>query len=193
MDTQQNQAKKHTSRVLFWSLVAGIVVVLNLFFNYSASLFFDEPKFETYCPIELTSASYRTKDECVLVGGSWAENTYPYIPEKTDSQPKPIPTEAVTGWCNATYTCQQGFDDAGKIYDRNIFIVLVIFGIIAIVLGFVFATVSAVSLGLSLGGVLSLIIGAIRYWSDMNDVVRVIVLAVALIVLIWLGIKKIKE
>lgn len=193
MDTQQNQVKKYTSRVLFWSLVAGIVVVLNLFFNYSASLVFDEPVFENYCPVELMSTSYRTKDECVTVGGSWTENTYPYIPEKTVSQPNPNPTEAITGWCNATYTCQQGFDDAGSIYNRNIFIVLVIFGIIAIVLGFVFAGVSAVSLGLSLGGVLSLIIGAIRYWSDMNDVVRVLVLAAALIVLIWLGVKKIRE
>ena len=52
---------------------------------------------------------------------------------------------------------------------------------------------SVVSLGFSLGGVLALIIGAIRYWSNMQDVLRVVVLAVALAALVWIGIKKIKE
>jgi len=192
MDTQQNQQKKGTPRVLFWSLVAGIIIVLNLFFNYTASLVFDSPEFETYCPVELTNKAYQNKEECLIVGGSWTENTTPYIP-KEELVRSPDLSQNITGWCNATYTCQKGFEGAEKVYNRNIFIVLVVLGVLSIVLGFMFAGISAVSLGLSLGGVLSLIIGSMRYWSDMNDILRVLVLALALAVLIWLGVKKIRE
>ncbi len=187
----QPAPEKKTSRVLYWSLVAGIIIVLNLFFNYSASLVFDEPVFDAYCPVELMSQTYATKDQCLTVGGSWTENTMPAIPQ--EKMTRPDMSQTITGWCNSTYTCQMGFDDAQQIYNRNVFIVLVVLGIISIVLGFTFAGISAVSMGLSLGGVLSLVIGSIRYWSDMNDIVRVLVLAVALAVLIWLGVKKIRE
>ena len=185
-----------TSRVLFWSLVGGIIIVLNLFFNYSATLVFHEPVFEGYCPIDITNKAYSNKEQCLSVGGSWTENSYPYTPEKSQVETRPTQlsvSESVTGWCNATYTCQKGYDGAHKVYNRNIFIALVALGVLAIVLGFVFASVSAVSLGFSLGGVLSLIIGSIRYWSDMNDIVRVLILAAALAVLVWLGVKKMKE
>lgn len=192
METQNISVQKKTSRVLYWSLVGGFIIVLNLFFNYTASLFFDQPVFESYCPMALTNASYTSKDQCLTVGGSWTENTMPYVPQEKVSRPLDL-SQSVTGWCNATYTCQKGFDLGQQVYNRNIFIILVAFGIISIVLGFVFAAVSAVSLGLSLGGVLSLVIGSIRYWSDMNDVVRVLVLAFALVVLVWLAVKKIRE
>lgn len=190
METSSAPEKK-TSRVLYWSLVAGMVIVLNLLFNYGASLVFDEPVFDAFCPVELTSQTYATKDQCLSIGGSWTENTVPVVPQEKVARPDM--SQTITGWCNATYTCQQGFDHAKEVYNRNVFIVLVALGIVSIVLGFTFAGISAVSMGLSLGGVLSLIIGSIRYWSDMNDVVRVLVLAVALVVLIWLGVKKIRE
>ena len=191
--TQEIMQKK-TSKVLYWSLVGGLVIVLNLFFNYSASLFFDEPVYDAYCPIDITNRSYTSKDQCLTVGGSWTENSYPYAPEEKVTAPAKLGTsESITGWCNPTYTCQKGFDASQKIYNRNIFIILIVLGVLSIVLGFVFAGLSAVSIGLSLGGVLSLIIGSMRYWSDMNDIVRVLVLAGALGVLIWLAVKKIRE
>lgn len=191
--TQETIPKK-TSKVLYWSLIGGLVIVLNLFFNYSASLFFDEPIYENFCPIELTNKAYNSKDQCLTVGGSWTENSYPYTPEESVTKPAKLGTsESITGWCNATYTCQKGFESGQKVYNRNIFIVLLVLGVLSIALGFVFAGLSAVSIGLSLGGVLSLIIGSMRYWSDMNDIVRVLVLAAALGVLIWLAVKKIRE
>ena len=54
------------------------------------------------------------------------------------------------------------------------------------------AEAEAVSLGLSLGGVLSFVIGTIGYWSDLSDVLRVVVLGIALVALIYLGIKKVR-
>ncbi len=127
---------------------------------------------------------------CTEAGGSWSENTYPVAPDKSGVS-NPV---QVNGYCNATYTCGNNFNDAEGMYNRNVFIMLIILGILSLVLG-AYAThlSSVVSLGFSFGGVLSLIIGSMRYWSNMQDVLRVVVLAVALAALVWIGIKKIKE
>lgn len=128
-------ASKKTSRIVFGSLVAGIVIVLNLFFNYSASLVFTAPTFEGFCPVDTTNRVYSSKEQCVSFGGAWTENTAPYVPEKTSSPV--MHSEIPSGWCDATYTCQKGFADAQSIYNRNIFIVLVALGVLSIVIGFI--------------------------------------------------------
>jgi len=72
-------------------------------------------------------------------------------------------------------------------------LVLVVLGAISLVVGFFLVDFSAVSLGLSFGGVLSFIIASIRYWSAMQEYLRVIILGLALATLIALAIKKFKE
>jgi predicted membrane metal-binding protein len=79
------------------------------------------------------------------------------------------------------------------VYNRNVFVTLVILGVLSLVAGFFIRKSASVSLGLSLGGVLALVVASVRYWSDMNDYLRVAVLAVALVILVILGIKKIKD
>lgn len=47
------------SKLLKWSLILGIVIVANLFINYSISLVFSEPQYGDFCgqPSEVLSAS----------------------------------------------------------------------------------------------------------------------------------------
>ena len=71
----------------------------------------------------------------------------------------------------------------------NIFIILVILGVVSFLLG-TFITNEIIILSFSWGGVLSFIIASIRYWSDADNWVKVLILAVALGALIWLAIKK---
>jgi hypothetical protein len=78
-------------------------------------------------------------------------------------------------------------------YDRNVFIVLVITGTALLIGGVFLTTAEAVALGFSFAGVLSLIIGTIRYWSSMDERLRVVVLGCALVALVWLGVKKFKD
>jgi len=188
----QSENKRKTKSLVKWALILGIIVVLNLFFNYSISLIYNEPTFEEFCTPEITTKAYTDKEMCVSAGGQWNESTVPIEIEKT----RPVPTQKaleVSGYCNPTYTCGQLYDDARSVYNRNVFIVLVILGIGSLVLGASILGLSVVSLGFSFGGVVSLLIGSARYWSDMNDILRVVVLALALGALIWLGVKKIKD
>jgi hypothetical protein len=65
--------------------------------------------------------------------------------------------------------------------------------VISIILGFFLTAVSAVSSGLLFGGLISIFIGNIRYWSSMNEYLRIVVLAVALAALIWIGYRRLKD
>ena len=174
--------------ILKWILIVSIVIVLNLFFSFATRLVYHEPLWEKYCPQEQVTIQPNNQKECVAKSGAWHDQGYP-IPVY-DYPTKAIPP---TGYCDLNFTCQKEFNTAHELYNRNVFVILVVLGFISLVLGFFLAQTAAVSLGLSFGGVLSLIIGSVRYWSEMNDYLRVIILAAALAVLLWLGIKKFKE
>lgn len=167
-----------------WALIIGIVIVLNLFFNYTLSLVYSEPKYEDYIKQSQVVESIKTKEECLSLGGQWTES----------QQIEPINKgeEVVEGWCDQNYTNQKNYDNARKIYERNGFIALVILGVLSLALG-MFVSNGVLVLAFAFGGVLSFIIASMRYWSLAEKGIRVCILFVALVVLIWLAIKKFNQ
>src|SRR5262245_30893444 len=87
------------SRVLKWSIIIGIVIVLNLLFNYGISLFYHTPQYQDFCPNPQVNVAPTTRDQCVAVGGQWTENVYPE--PATGAKTAPVQT----GVCNPDYTC----------------------------------------------------------------------------------------
>ncbi|MDB5188865.1 MAG: protein of unknown function with transrane region [Candidatus Nomurabacteria bacterium] len=174
-------SRKHSS-VMKWSLIIGIVIVMNLFFNYATSLVYKAPDYAAYFPQTQVVPDITTQQDCIAVGGQW--NAQMSSPAPT----KAVPAQ-VTGYCNPDFTKQQQFNAAQKQYDRTIFIILVIVGVLSIVTGSLVMN-EVLSLAFSWGGVLSLFIASLRYWSDANNLLKVLILAVALGSLIWTAIKK---
>ncbi len=191
METTINPPKR-SSKVLKWLLILGIVIILNLFFAYAIKIIYPAPTFEGFCPKQQVTIQPENQTDCVAKGGAWQDYGYPVAPGPVSS-PAGIVAKTPTGYCNLNFTCQKQFDSANGLYNRNVFVALVVLGVLSLVAGFFIQNSVAVSLGLSLGGVLSLVIGSTRYWSDMNDYLRVIILGLALIVLIALGIKKVRD
>ena len=76
-----------------------------------------------------------------------------------------------------------------KSYDRNVFIILILLGIISIFLGSYFKN-EILAPAFSWAGVFSLLIASERYWSDANGYFKLIILAIALVLLIWVAIKR---
>lgn len=146
-------------------LVLGIIIVLNLFFNYGIKTFYNEPKYDDYCLAEY--------------GVPKSVYTEP-VPERQMDYEK-------------QRECQEKYDKDNDFYKRNVFIVWIVAGVVSLVLGFSIAMSEAVSLGLSFGGLVSLIVGTLGYWSAMNDYLRFIILGIALAILVWIGIKKLKD
>lgn len=146
-------------KLLKWALVFGIVIVLNLFFNYAISLLYKEPDYNTYV----------------------ARQIMPIAPSsdlaKQEAEQQKFQQE------------QDAYNKAREVYNRNVFIILVVLGVASIILG-AFLWNEILVLGLSWGGVLSLIISSMRYWTDADNLVKVLILLLALGALIWIAIKK---
>ena len=171
------------SKVLKWSLIIGIVIVINMFFNYTLSLVYKSPVFENFCPTQQVNQTVLDQNSCVTQGGQWNGNNIAPVPQ--------IKGETVPlGYCNLQFTCQNNYDVAQKTYDRNVFITLVILGALCVALGSFFGGNAVISIALSFAGVLSFIVASMRYWGSADDLIKVIILAIALAILIWVAVKK---
>ncbi|MFZ2205759.1 MAG: hypothetical protein WAV23_04185 [Minisyncoccia bacterium] len=178
------------SKVLKWSLIIGIIIVINMFFNYALSLAYKHPVFETFCPnnsqvLEVVD----NQEQCVATGGQWNPNLYNQPVVVKEIGGKTIPQ----GYCDQQFICRNNYDSAQKVYDRNVFITLVILGAICVALGSFLKSNLLIGMALSLAGVLSFIIASMRYWSSADDLIKVIILAIALAILIGVAVKKFKN
>ena len=165
-----------TSGVLKWGLAIALVIVINLFFYYAIALVYPEPKFEKFC--SPSPVAYVDATSCVQNGGQWSQ--YPLSPKEVTTAVK---ENQPLGYCDPNFTCQNNYNDAHSVYNRNVFGILIVLGIAILVAG-VFISIEALSLGLVWGGILALIIASIRYWSDASNWMRVVILVIALIALI---------
>ncbi|MES2060119.1 MAG: hypothetical protein V4438_03750 [Patescibacteria group bacterium] len=176
---------QNKSRVLKWSLIIGIMIVLNLFFNYSLSVVYSAPEYNNFCKATQVVEAITTKDACLAIGGQWNANNYP------NAYPaKPVmDIQQPAGYCDQNFTCNKDFESASQNYDRNVFVTLVILGVATLGISMAIANI-AISQGLSLGGVLSFVIASMRYWGRADDLIKVFILAVALAALIYLAYRK---
>lgn len=161
------------------SIIVAIIIVMNLLFNYGVSLVFKEPVYNDFIKPAQVVEPITTKDKCIAIGGQWSENATPVGKGKTE----------VEGYCNENYTKQLNYENARKVYEKKVFITLVVLGVLFLAsAGFI--AISILSIAFAWGGVLSLIIASIRYWSQADNLAKVVILALALGLLIWLAIKK---
>lgn len=171
------------SRILKWILIFGIVIVLNLFFNYALSLVYKNPSYDSFCPNNLkVIENINDKDQCVNMGGQWT------VESKSVSK-----ETGIKGYCDQQFTCRNNYETAHKIYDRNVFITLVILGVICVLLGNFISGNNLISVALSLGGVFSFVIASMRYWNSADDLIKVVILFISLSILIYIAIKKFKN
>ena len=88
--------------------------------------------------------------------------------------------------------CYDEFQPKDDLYKRNVFIILTIVGVLTIIIGLLVKNLHALSFGLMLGGLVNIVYGVIRYWSQMNEYLRFIILGILLFILIWVSYKKLK-
>lgn len=172
-----------TNRIGKWSVILGIMIVLNLFFNYALSLAYKSPEYNDFCPMEQVVTMPDNEKACTDKGGQWTDNGM-------YGKPTPVGILEPRGYCDLQFTCRQTFETVNKTYNRNVFVILVLLGAISVFLGNFLGANQVIASGLSLAGVLSFLIASIRYWSSANDLIRVVILAIALGLLFWIAMKK---
>lgn len=175
-----------------WILAFAIAIVLNLFINYGISVFYKMPQYNDFCgnagryePYYPPAKLYPEQNCTVIQPSEEMQRNCTvqkgYISYKYNSAG--CATEA---YCE---TCQVRFDDLNNSRSSNIFIILVVFGVAAIIAGMMMKAESVAN-GLLIGGILSLIIAAARNWGQLSDVLRFAVLGIVLALLLWVGYKK---
>ncbi len=165
-----------------WALLAAIVIVLNVFFFVFQQTVFPSPKYSNYCPTP--SVTITSADACNKQGGEWKTPppSFQFKQQKT-----------ITGYCDYYTKCQPAYEHANDTQHVYAFILMVVLGISALVIGFLPIGSSIVSAGLSYGGVLALIISSMRYWSNAGSLLRLGIATIALTILIYIGIHSFKD
>lgn len=175
------ETQKYPS-VIKWSLVVGIVIVTNLFLNYLISLVYTEPKYDDFCKQEQVVSAVETQDACLAVGGQWNANELNYQTEP-----------AKKGYCDVYFTCSKKYDEVYSSYNRNVFVALVVAGVLMLAASFALVFNFILSAAFSSAGILSIIIASMRYWQDADNLLRVIILFLALLALIYFAVRKFKN
>ena len=182
------------SNLLKLALAAAIIIILNLFFIFSIQLVFEKPKYDDFCGREQVHIIPETQEECLTVGGQWVEGTFVQrgLPRLERLEPVVI-REDQKGYCNEDFTCREEFQDARLFYERNVFVSLILLGTLTLIASFLLRAIAVIAPALAVGGVLTLFIASVRYWSEMQDYLRVIILGIALVALLWAGVKRFKD
>ena len=153
-------------------LALVIAIVLASLVGYAINVFDESPEWDDFCGDfrNLGSDKEVTRESCeTQEGARWMDN-----------------------YCDYNYQCQMDYDDARDKHGLTVFLVSVPAGLIALFVGVVLGLPS-VSSGLMLGGVFLVFYGTASYWSNFSDIVRVVILAIALSILIWLGYRKLEH
>ncbi|NQV91089.1 hypothetical protein HQ489_01305 [Candidatus Woesearchaeota archaeon] len=161
-------------------LTFAIAIIFVFFIGYGIEVFHDPPEYQDFCP-EVYHLDNETA--CQAAGGTWSDGLDPGV----EGIKQPIPAEK--RFCSNKLDCYIGYQELQDKHDLVVFVVAIIIGILAIVVG-VILNKDAISTGILAGGVLLLLYGTIRYWRHADDVLKFILLGIALAVLIWLGYKK---
>ncbi len=98
-------------------------------------------------------------------------------------------------YCN---TCSKDYDNSQKNFNFYIFLYSAILGLLAIIGGLYFPTAKSkvndiVSTGFMFGGLLTLFIGTVIYFSDAERVMRPIIILVELVIVIFVAYKKLRK
>lgn len=174
------------------AMATAIAIMFALIIGVGIDTFYESPRYEDYCnatiyPKYVPPAS---NVDCA----KFYEQHRQQIDMCYQSEGQPIFDYTNEG-CEVFKECDmcsKEFNTANKIYNRNVFFITVPIGLAAII-GGVYWAVEFMGSGLMFGGILIVIYGTARYFSDMNKYTRFLTLVIEFIVLIFIGYKKLVE
>ena len=169
-----------------WALMAGIVVVLNIFFSVVLALAYPAPRYEDFCPVQPTVTPMNAAT-CDAQGGIWTEYAPGTVPGAS-----PVIT-ATNGYCDMSAKCQIPYQSASDQHALYAFVLMTGLGIVSLLLGLVPIGSSIVSSGLSYGGVLALIIGSAEYWGSAGNWIRLLITTAGLSALLFIGWRRFRD
>lgn len=166
-----------TPKFVRWAVLIGIVALLNAFAFIGLALLFEAPQYQDFYSFE-RDACYGPEQPCAGL-----------------QSPKESP-ECVT--CQQAQQekqqeAQMQFDEARQAHAAQSFLTLTAFAFLAIIVGIFLKGSSIVAAGLSYGGVVILIIAAIRHLSELDQLLQLGAVGAALVALLIIAYRRFKD
>ena len=130
--------------------------------------------------------------------------TYATYPTKLNTDLQGCSVEMTVGEClnyrsNLTVTydrdqvkydeCYKRFNEDQKVYNRNLFLITNILGVLAIVIASFFVAMTNISAGVSFAGLALIIYGFARGWQSIGNGTKFAVAIIIAVLIIWLGVR----
>jgi len=173
------------------AMIIGIGVLLPLFLGFFVDAVYTEPKYEDYCNNSIYPKEYPAYPETT---NCTAFYSLPEVQQCNNDRGNAIPkydSNNCQVFDKCDY-CQKDFDQARGVYNRDVFFILAPLGLIIVLIG-IYLTVQYIGAGLMFGGLATMFYATVRYFSDMSKLLRALVLLVELLVIIYIGYKKIED
>ena len=165
---------------IIYAIVIGIIFAVVI--NVGISAFYPSPdEYDRATGSSKCAPRADTQDICVANGGVWTD----YANDPT--YPKPIPAGTPGGYCNYEAKCQPLRDK----YNRNVGIAMILTGLAALGLGLRGhkSIKEYLSRGISIGGLIVIIMGLMEFWGQLSKKVQFVVGLISLVALIYIGNK----
>lgn len=173
---------------LMLSLAVGILAAL--FIGFLIEAIYTSPKYDDYCnrQFDIPRPQVNNKELC--------DYTYDTdLRDQCTNEKGRIIQDYDENGCVIEETCdycEKEYKQASERYNRNLFYITAPIGLILIILGLYLSIgIDAIAGGILLGGILTMIQITTRIFGDLGKWPRVILLGLELIIVIWIGMKKI--
>ena len=175
-------------------LSLGIGVLSALFIGFLIEAIYSSPDYYDYCKRQfeedLPEPQVKNLNLC----------NYTYDPPfraKCVNEQGMIRQEYDANGCVVKETCdycQKEFQAASEKYNRNLFYITAPIGLLMIILGlYLPVSIDAIASGILLGGILTMIQITMRVFGNLGKWPRVILLGLELIIVVWIGLRKVHE
>src|SRR3989338_1032367 len=169
----------------------GIFIVYIMMVMYGIQVFFPAPEYEDFCsndrfqpkiiepaaqcPRNAAAEPVQSAGQLCYESGGFPEYNYNN-------------SGCIIGVKRCNY-CQKDFNDARLNYEKEVFIIAIIIGLITLFIGYGILSAEPVGSSLMASGIGAIFYGGARNWENLGNIWRFLLLLVALISLIWIALQ----
>ena len=172
----------------------GVGILAALFIGFLIEAIYPNPKYDEYCNMTY----YNYPQPVAKQGGLVCDYKYNITMRENCSANRGMIQEKYdTNGCvigEMCDFCDRDYQAASEKYNRNLFYITAPIALVMIILGlYLPLSIDAIAGGMLFGGILTLLQVTMRVFGNLGKWTRVVLLGLELALVIWIGVKKVKE
>lgn len=158
----------------------GIALIIFIVVMLGTQVFYKEPVYDNFCNVSYYDKPVFIYDSSICSDNMTVKDCNLLIKEKqTTLDVQSIEMER----------CSKAFQEADKIYGKNVFIISCTAGIIAVIVSLFFLLMINIAAGTAFAGLLLIFYGFIRGWQGTGDILKFVVALIIAVMFIIFAIK----